>query len=306
MPGIGYATAAGIRTLNAPTKSAPGMRLTEAARELRCMEIWGGNSDIEERLQLPGIDAWVCATAHGDTRSGGDVHYVSTCGSGSIVRFAVADVAGHGEAVADLGARLRALMRKYINTLDQSRFARELNGELAGTARGGRFATALLTTLHVHSRRLLVCNAGHPRPLRYRHASARWELLDILADEDPAAAGNLPLGVAAPTPYAQTALDLEAGDLLVLYTDALIDTPAADGARLGEHGLLRLATGLPRGDAVMTGRALVAAVDALRGLEPLADDRTVVVLQLLEQLPPPPDWRERVLVMAKMLGVVRV
>ncbi len=282
------------------------MRLTQAARHLRCMEIWGGNSDIEERLQLPGIDAWVYATAHGDTRSGGDVHYVSTCGSGSIVRFAVADVAGHGEAVSYLGSRLRALMRKYINTLDQSRFARELNGELAGTARGGRFATALLTTLHVRSRRLLVCNAGHPRPLRYRSATDRWELLDILAGEEPAAAGNLPLGIAAPTSYAQTALDLDTGDQLVLYTDALIDSPAPDGSRLGEHGLLQLAAGLPRSDAVTTGRALVGAVDALRGLEPLADDCTVVVMQLLEQQPPQPDLRERVVVMAKMLGLVRV
>ena len=54
--------------------------------------------------------------------------------------------AGYGAAVSDLADRLRSLMRKYIDTLDQTRFARALNRDFLHLARDGRFATAVLAT----------------------------------------------------------------------------------------------------------------------------------------------------------------
>jgi hypothetical protein len=58
------------------------------------------------------------------------VHYISTCGAGYVMRLALADIAGHGESVDGFAIALRKLMRKYINTLDQTRFARAINREL--------------------------------------------------------------------------------------------------------------------------------------------------------------------------------
>lgn len=296
---------AGRAAVSSAGGNAAPSALTRAARRLRCMEIWGGNTDLEEHLELPGVEAWIHAAAC-DAAGGGDVHYISTCGSGSIVRFAVADVAGHGARVADLGARLRALMRKYINTLDQTRFAREINGELAASSREGRFATALLTTLHVPTRRLLVCNAGHPRPLRFRRAAATWDLLDSTAERSGSDAGNLPFGIAGPTPYSQLALHLELGDVLILYTDALIDTPCADGGRLGERGLLALAARIDARSAPVLGRRLLDEIDALRGPTAPQDDRTLIVLRLLDDTPRPPSTLERARVLAKMMRLLPV
>lgn len=293
-------------TIPAAGAAAAPATLPRAARRLRCMEIWGGNTDLEEHLELPGVEAWIHAAAS-DEAGGGDVHYISTCGSGRIVRFAVADVAGHGASVADLGARLRALMRKYINTLDQTRFAREINGELAGSSREGRFATALLTTVHVPTRRLLVCNAGHPRPLWFHRATGTWDLLDSMAERYRSGAGNLPLGIAEPTPYSQLALRLELGDVLVLYTDALIDTPCGDGARLGERGLLELAARIDaRSAPPVLGRRLLDQIEALRGPAVPQDDRTLIVLRLLDDAPRPPSALERARVLGKMMRLLPV
>ncbi len=88
------------------------------------MEVWGGNGAIHNAISVPGIDAWISSDPYEGNAYGGDIHSVSMCGAGRISRFAIADVAGHGAAVGELAHRLRSLMRKYINTLDQTRFAR--------------------------------------------------------------------------------------------------------------------------------------------------------------------------------------
>ncbi|MBI4579150.1 MAG: hypothetical protein HY718_05565, partial [Planctomycetes bacterium] len=95
--------------------------------KLHCMEIWGGNGAQDSAISVPGLDAFVCSQPQPGHRTGGDIHYVSMCGSGRISRFVVADVSGHGEQVDDLATTLRTLIRRHINTLNQARYARTLN-----------------------------------------------------------------------------------------------------------------------------------------------------------------------------------
>jgi hypothetical protein len=152
----------------------------DTVHALRCLEVWGGNRAIETGFTVPGIDAWISSRpCEGDTR-GGDVHYISMCGAGRISRFVVADIAGHGAAVGELAGSLRKLMRKHIRTPDQTRFARALNDEFLRLAQHHRFATALLTTYFAPTDNLIVCNAGHPRPMWHHAASGTWTLLDLV------------------------------------------------------------------------------------------------------------------------------
>ena len=51
---------------------------------------------------------------------------------------------------------------------------------------------------------------------------------------------NLPLGILDLTEYEQFDVELEPGDCLLSYTDALIESRDADGEMLGEEGLLRI------------------------------------------------------------------
>ena len=59
--------------------------------------------------------------------AGGDVHYVSLCPSCIVSRIALADVSGHGQAVAALGETLRELMQQYLRALEQVALMRDLN-----------------------------------------------------------------------------------------------------------------------------------------------------------------------------------
>ncbi len=204
------------------------------------MEVWGGSQLTGQGVEFGGLDAWVYSRPHGQAEHGGDVYYASSCGTGRITRLLLADVSGHGSAVAATAANLRTLMRRFVNHLDQTLFVSLLNRQFAEMSEGGAFATAIVTTFFSPSRRLVVCNAGHPRPLLYSAARRRWSLL-IHEETVCARPLNTPLGMLELAEYEQFDIELEPGDCLLCYTDALIESNDADGEMLGEEGLLKIA-----------------------------------------------------------------
>jgi sigma-B regulation protein RsbU (phosphoserine phosphatase) len=217
----------------------------EPAQHMQCMEVWGGSQLTARGVELGGLETWVYSKPYGQSEFGGDVYYASSCATGRISRLLLADVSGHGHSVAATAAELRTLMRRFVNRLDQGEFVRLLNQQFAALSRNGSFATAIVTTFFAPSRRLTVCNAGHPRPLLYRSAQRQWELLGHLEPAATSGPSNLPLGILDGSKYEQFDVELEAGDCLVSYTDALIESCDTDGEMLGEDGLLRLMRLLP-------------------------------------------------------------
>ncbi len=269
------------------------------------MEIWSGNGAIHNAISVPGIDAWISSDPYKGGACGGDIHYVSMCGAGRISRFAIADVSGHGATVGKLAHRLRSLMRKYINTLDQTRFARALNRDFWKLARDdGRFATALLTTYFAPTDHLIICNVGHPRPLWYHTVSQCWELLDPNMPQRATEVVNLPLGVIAPTNYVQFAVKLGKGDLVLIYSDSLIESKNPEGIPLGEEGLLELVRQLDTAQPQDLSRDVLAAVVTYRGGAPARDDETLLVLHHNAANPPKQSIGQKMHVMAKMIGPI--
>ena len=201
---------------------------------MQCMEVWGGNQLTAQGVEFGGLDAWVYSKPFGGAHSGGDVYYASSCATGRITRLLLADVAGHGKSAASTAADLRTLMRRFVNRLDQTEFVKLLNQQFATLSRTGVFATAIVTTFFSPTRRLIVCNAGHPRPLLYRASKGQWDFLGDIAF------GNLPLGILELAEYQQLDVEMEIGDCVLSYSDALIEASDADGEMLGETGLLRI------------------------------------------------------------------
>src|SRR3984885_1830122 len=204
------------------------------AQHMQCMEVWGGSQLTSSGVELGGLDVWVYSKPFGEAQRGGDVYYVSSCASGRISRLLLADVAGHGQSVASTAADLRTLMRRFVNRLDQTEFVRLLNQQFSALSKDGAFATAVVATFFEPSRRMTVCNAGHPRPLLYRAATRRWDFLGHGVVEQPGAkkkAGpsNLPLGMLEISEYDQFDIELEPGDCLLSYTDALMESNDASG-----------------------------------------------------------------------------
>lgn len=74
---------------------------TETNQRLKCSGIWGGirNQDVEISAGRVIASIYSLACCGG---KGGDMYYFGVCESDLITRLAVADVAGHGEAVTEV------------------------------------------------------------------------------------------------------------------------------------------------------------------------------------------------------------
>ena len=74
---------------------------TEPSQRLKCAGIWGGirNRDVEITAGKVIASIYSLSCCGG---KGGDMYYFGVCKNDLITRLAVADVAGHGEAVAEV------------------------------------------------------------------------------------------------------------------------------------------------------------------------------------------------------------
>ena len=224
------------------TKDILMAEITDSAHSMTCMEIWGGNRATQRAVTLPGLDAWVYSQPYQLADGGGDVYYVSNCATGRITRLMLADVSGHGTAVADTANTLRMLMRRYVNHMQQVKFVTSMNGEFANLAHAGGFATAVVATFLAPTRQLTFSNAGHPCPLIYTVRDRRWRMLELTRDETGHLCGprDLPLGIFEEGTYAELELTMDVGDLVLFYTDAFIESRRADGELLGSQAFLEI------------------------------------------------------------------
>jgi serine phosphatase RsbU (regulator of sigma subunit) len=265
------------------------------------MEVWGGNQTADSGVVMAGLDAWVYSKPFGGAEGGGDVYYVSSCATGRIVRLLVADVSGHGAKVAQVATGLRSLMRKHVNQIDQTRFVRSMNQQFQELSSAGSFATAVVTTFFAPTNHLSLCNAGHPPPLIYRAATGKWDFLEHKPTGDGDEAGgeaggaeNIPLGVLDLAAYDQFDVKLKVGDLVLCYTDSLIEARDAAGDMLGPKGLLHLVRTLDVSDPTRLTSQVLAKVEAHCG-QKLCDDDITVLLFRPNGLTPNTALKERLL-----------
>jgi serine phosphatase RsbU (regulator of sigma subunit) len=250
------------------------------------MEVWGGSQLTTRRVEMGGLDAWVYSKPFGNAERGGDVYYASSCATGRITRLLLADVSGHGNTVASTAANLRTLMRRFVNRLDQTEFVRLLNQQFTELSESGTFATAIVATFFAPTQRLIVCNAGHPRPLLYQAAKQEWTFLGAEAAIDDAP-NNIPFGIIGVTEYEQFDVELKTGDCILTYTDALIESRDADGEMLGEAGLLRIMRLVGEVEPQLLTKTLLREIADRHSENLTEDDVTVLLLRANGQKPHP-------------------
>src|SRR4051812_38440881 len=252
---------------------------------MQCMEVWGGSSITDANVTLPGLDAWVYSKPYEQADAGGDVYYVSACATGRIVRLLVADVSGHGVKVRDTATMLRDLMRRCVNHIDQSSFVKSMNREFTKMSAAGCFATSIVTTFFAPTNALSLCNAGHPAPLLYRAKTREWSLLERRREEERELDGsvsNIPLGIEGLTEYEQFDVELDVGDLVLCYSDSLIESRRATDSDdfLGESGLLNAIQNCAAVDPLQPGGCVAALLAHIRSLNArnLIDDDVTILL----------------------------
>jgi sigma-B regulation protein RsbU (phosphoserine phosphatase) len=209
-----------VQTSNTPTEASRD----ESAR-LSCAQVRGGNTAVFESVSLPGARAIVFSRPAASGR-GGDVHYVSVCGSGLISRFCIADVVGHGEAVAAVSDELHRVLRRLMNWLDHRFVLRRLNRVLERKGINA-VTTAAMATYFPPSRTLSYSYAGHPPGWWYRRLEKRWRRLVVPHSDEPEGRSfvNGALAVTRDASYTRSRQRVEPGDRFLLVTDGILETP---------------------------------------------------------------------------------
>ena len=246
---------------------------------LACTESWSNNERAASLVELPGLDVYVYSVPFGPGDAGGDVHHLSVCPDCIQSRIALADVSGHGQAVAAFGAKLRNLMQLYLGSLSPKELMQDLNQAVREDLDNVHYAT--MVSVGWHSRRGLlgIRNAGHPVPLSYRASQREWRWLEIEHDSKRGQPSNVPLGLLADVTYGRLVFKPQPGDLVVLYSDGVSEATDPGGRELGLHGLMKMATALDCSSADIFGTQLTSALRDFRGGEVPQDDTTIIVIR---------------------------
>jgi sigma-B regulation protein RsbU (phosphoserine phosphatase) len=252
---------------------------SEKPHALVCTEVWGGNRKVVRTVKMPSLIAWVASVPLNEGKGGGDLHYMSVCDYDLISRVALADVSGHGSEVDSVTQRLRNLMHENINAWDQSDFMRGVN-ETFRQIGDHKYATAIVLSFHRVMGRLAFSNAGHLPPLWYHAAEGAWGWLEEGAEAKKVS--GLPVGLIPGTEYSQTVVALKPSDLLVLYTDGIIEAGNETGQELGREQLLEWVRRAPVDSPRALGEDLLQRLELFRGTI-RNDDETLLVLQREEE-----------------------
>ncbi|MEU6370980.1 SpoIIE family protein phosphatase [Streptomyces sp. NPDC046931] len=185
-------------------------------------------------------------------------------------RFSVAvgDVVGHGLEAAAVMGMLRSALGAAIRALERPAQAMEVVGLYARSVEGALNTTAVKAMVDTYSRLIIYSNAGHPPPVLV-HPDGDCVLLDQATDP--------PLGARPQhVPRPQAGQTYTPGDLLVLYTDGLIE-------RRDEHievGLNRLTEALRRYCSLSPERMADALLAELGVAGGARDDIALVIVRL--------------------------
>ncbi|MDX1643706.1 MAG: PP2C family protein-serine/threonine phosphatase [Thermoanaerobaculia bacterium] len=189
----------------------------------------------------------------------------------------VGDASGHGMAAGLLMAIANATLKTALDVSPEpAQVLTILNRSLCRTGSRRAFMTLFYAVLTPEDGRLDYVCAGHPFPL-LRRADGRIEELGR---------GGLPLGMKSDLDIRVLSTRLEPGDLLLLYSDGMVEAVSGDRGAFGFDRLRELLATAASPRAVHD--RIRTAFDRFLDGEPLTDDLTLVVLARDAVLPPPP------------------
>ena len=192
----------------------------------------------------------------------------------------VGDASGHGIGAGLLMAIANATLKTAIDLDSRAPKVLDLlNKTLCRTGSPRAFMTLFYSVLEPETGELEYSSAGHPFPLLRR---ASGEVLEL-------GCGALPLGIRRSTLYRREKVEIEPGDVLVLYSDGLPE--AVGGPRQDAFGFERLRQLVAEGgDAREVHDRIVGDFQRHLGSHRLSDDLTLVVICRHEkpELPPLP------------------
>jgi sigma-B regulation protein RsbU (phosphoserine phosphatase) len=245
---------------------------------------------LQHRLmpkQAPSFKGWDIAFHYLVNHSpGGDYYDFFPLADDRRFALVVADASGHGAEAAMTVAQVRTFLHSCPLTCGHSFspfcpvkgcalpppgvILAHLSRLLEENTLSDHFMTASYAVLALDTGTCLYANAGHPPPRWWRAALGTVEMV-------PDCAGP-PLGMGLGDSYSEASIRVDPGDLLVFFTDGLVE---ARSRRHGAFGITRLDTAIREAAAQGAGAVKCKVMGSWQKFlagKPCEDDVTLVVL----------------------------
>jgi serine phosphatase RsbU (regulator of sigma subunit)/DNA-binding NarL/FixJ family response regulator len=226
--------------------------------------------------ELPEIENWQLAAALEPAReTAGDFYDLILLPGGSL-GIVIADVADKGMGAALFMALCRTLVRTYAleHPAQPDLVLRAVNRRMLADTRADLFVTIFYGILDPKTGTLVYCNAGHNPPF-------------LFGARDPQGAvalrkTGMALGVLDRETWQQETVHVGPGQVLLLYTDGVIEAQDPEAKFFGTQRLLDLGAALSGAAGQTTASdilaALMAELRAFAGDAPQFDDITLIVV----------------------------
>jgi serine phosphatase RsbU (regulator of sigma subunit) len=293
-PALGFVVRAAERLAEALLHARLARRAAERAELARDVELAatvqaellpGAGAHVHGAITVVGswLPATRCAGDFWTARALGEPRAAASAGDARPVLVAIGDVTGHGVASAMVTAAAigacDVCARKGGAALDLTELVAALDAAVRRVGGGELAMTCFAAILDPGSREIRFVSCGHPAAYLCRAAD---KTTDKMIELHALAGRSNPLGAGLPPLARIQHRPLEPGDLVVWYTDGVVEAQDPAGAPFGDRRLQHLLRKLDRRrmTPAMVRDLVYRGVAAHRGGRPLADDQTLVVAQL--------------------------
>ncbi|HEX4230192.1 MAG TPA: SpoIIE family protein phosphatase [Bryobacteraceae bacterium] len=231
-------------------------------------------SDIQRSLlptEIPQCPGYELAGSNIPCRTVGGDYYDFLPYSDGHLGLVVGDVSGKGLPAALMMSSLQARVHMMVETSPEPAAAIEaLNRNIAPRCPMGKFITLFYGLLEPSTGQMLYANAGHNYPLLIRADGAVEQLR-----------GNgMVLGILPNSQYQAYQVDLEPGDVLVLFSDGVTEArEPIDGEEFGDERLAHFLLSHKDRPAAEMIESLVSKVRDWSGQMAFADDFTILLVK---------------------------
>jgi serine phosphatase RsbU (regulator of sigma subunit) len=224
--------------------------------------------------EVRGFDISGCCIPAHDV--GGDLFDFVWVGKGQQrLCIPIVDVSGKGmDAALTAVYTSGALVSEAQHEEDVVTVMNNLNSAIFSRQQRSRFVSLLMIGLDISTRKIEYVNAGQAKPILFRNNQ-----IAVLKGSG----ARFPLGVVESPHYRQEALQLQPGDLLLLYTDGVTEAMNAQQEMFGEDRLKAFFHSLARQDLGAAGIVTAVKNDVVNfsGPDHQHDDLTIVVVKAI-------------------------
>ncbi len=199
--------------------------------------------------------------------------------SGGRLLVVIGDVTGHGVPAAMITAAAKSACDTILAIQDLipdlNQFARILNNAIAASGKGQFFMTCFVSVIDPATRRMTFVNAGHNFPYLYRPAEDKF--IQLMA-RGPRLGET---GETADVTYEIKEQELQADDLVIWYTDGIIEDQNPEGAEYGDKRFrksIKEANSMELDEAI---KKIVADAENFYMGIPHQDDHTLILGRIL-------------------------